>query len=106
MSNKKYLYMGNEIEVTNETEEKIFYKQGNEFKSMPIANKADLQPISSENMQLARTVNNTFNELTKGLLNDFEKLSSDASYVGQAKQRSETVKTIIDMFKVQISMKG
>lgn len=97
--------MGNEIEVTNETEEKIFYTQGDEYKNMPIANKSDLQPIAKDNGQLTKTVNSTFETLTNGLLDDFNKLSNDASYVGQAKQRSETVKTVIDMFKVQISMK-
>lgn len=103
----KCLYMGNEIEVTNTTEEYIFYKQGDNFKKMKNTkeNNSAILPVEKTNIELANTVNNTFSKLAAGLMDDFDKLSNDPEYVNQAKQRCNTVNTVIDMFKVQMSIK-
>lgn len=58
----------------------------------------------SKHNDIIKQQNDTFLALSKGLLSDFDKVKEDPSYIAQAKQRSESVKTIIEMSKVQIDL--
>lgn len=44
--------------------------------------------------------------LMNGLLDDYDKLANDPSYVPQARERSNKVNTMMNVIKVQLQMQG
>lgn len=70
-----------------------------------------IEPDQRSSTEVALSINSAvakadklFNSLSVGLLEDFEKLKDNADYVPVAKQRSETVKTILNITKTQIDI--
>ena len=70
-----------------------------------------IEPDQRSSTEVALSINSAvakadklFNSLSVGLLEDFEKLKDNATYVPVAKQRSETVKTILNITRTQIDI--
>lgn len=70
-----------------------------------------IEPDQRSSTEVALSINSAvakadklFNSLSVGLSEDFEKLKDNADYVPVAKQRSETVKTILNITKTQIDI--
>lgn len=66
---------------------------------LPIAQEKGLDLY--QNKQI-KQFDDSFKQLSDGLMDDFEKISKDKDYIPQAKQRADTVKTVIDMVKTQL----
>lgn len=92
---------------TRERIEKVDRSNIDEF----IRDLLPIEPDQRSSTEVALSINSAvakadklFNSLSVGLLEDFEKLKDNAAYVPVAKQRSETVKTILNITKTQIDI--
>ena len=63
-----------------------------------------LQLVKSSGIHLVKPMENLFSKLAKGLEDDFDKIESSPEYIPQTKQRVDTVKTMIEMAKVQAAI--
>jgi len=69
---------------------------------------SDLLPVDSKELSIInfelKNTSEIFNELSQGLLDDFHKLKANRDYIGQAKQRSNIVNTMINTIKLHLTI--
>lgn len=116
--NKEFLYRGNNVVITRvdalpDDKLKIKFNTSQNVETCIIIPKKDFNDeflpvdnsssiVTTQTSNAMTKMNDVFSSMASGLMDDFNKISDNPNYVPQAKQRTETVKTIIDVFKTQL----